>query len=487
VLSDFAPDGDSAHERPFHAQLDAHALTDLIEHLPVAVSVTILTPRRRVFANRLYRSIRLEGDGGVLEAQTPDTGDAASAPSLRGLRARVLQTGEIQRLSGIPGRSRSGGDAGHWDVEVRPFGCADGGIRGTVTLAIEATDRVNAQAEAAMRAREADYHTERLALAVEATELGLWEWHVQTGAVFWSARQKEIFGLPVAETPTYEDWLSALHPDDRDGVVAAVRSLMDPSSDGLLRLEHRVVHADGAVRRVMSRGRMLYETAADRRIPVRLLGTVLDITDRWQAEEERQLITRELHHRVKNLFAVAGGMVALTARSARTPEEMAETLQGRLDAMARAHELILPATKGVEAQPQQMSLDVLVRTILAPHVGEGHSRLDAHGLDIDIGPKAATGLTLVLHELATNAAKYGSLSVPEGQVRITCARQGGNVDLRWDEMGGPRLPQPPTTEGFGSKLSRRSITGQFGGEIMYEWRETGLGVRIRFPEDRLRV
>ncbi|HZH26218.1 MAG TPA: HWE histidine kinase domain-containing protein [Azospirillaceae bacterium] len=486
-MRDFAPDGDSANEQPFHKQLDAHALADLIEHLPIAVSVTIPTPHRRVLANRLYRSIHLEGDGGVTGTPVPDTGNGGSESNLRGLRARVLETGETHRLTGVPGRSRSGGNPGHWDVEIRPFRCADVGIRGTVTLAIDATDRVNAQAEAAMRAREADYHTERLALAVEATELGLWEWHVQTGAVFWSARQKEIFGLPLSQTPSYEDWLSALHPDDRDSVVAAVKSLMDPASDGLLRLEHRVVRADGTVRRVLGRGRMLYETVAGQQTPVRLLGTVLDITDRWQAEEERQLITRELHHRVKNLFAVAGGMVALTARSARTPDEMAQTLQGRLNAMAHAHELILPATKGVEAKPQQTSLDVLVRTILAPHVGEGHSRLDIQGLDIDIGPNAATGLTLVLHELATNAAKYGSLSVPEGQVRVTCARQDGSVELRWDEMGGPRLLHPPTEEGFGSKLSRRSITGQFGGEIVYEWRQTGLGVRIRFPENRLRT
>ena len=190
----------------------------------------------------------------------------------------------------------------------------------------------------------ADFHHERLELAVEATELGLWEWDIRTGELFWSERQRAIFGVAPQAALSYQSWSDALHPEDRDWVIALVRDLLVPGSTGRLQMEHRVVRPSGEVRWVFANGRLLYEGAE--RAPARLLGTVFDITDRKRAEEDRQLLLRELNHRVKNLFAVTSGLVALTARSAATPQEMGTALRGRIEALARAHDLLQPGHRG---------------------------------------------------------------------------------------------------------------------------------------------
>jgi PAS domain S-box-containing protein len=320
---------------------------------------------------------------------------------------------------------------------------------------------------------------------VEATELGLWEWNARTGETFWSDRQKEIFGLPKNEPATYEFWLSAIHPEDRERVMSSVGSLSDPRSGGQLHLDHRVVHRDGEIRWISSRGRMLYEVIDGELKPSRLLGTILDITDRRRGEEIRQLLVQELNHRVKNLFAMTNGMVALTARTAETPKQMAAALRGRIDALARAHELIRPAITGSEPTDEETSVDEIAQAILAPHVNQDSpAQMTLEGPAVRIGPKAATVLTLVLHELATNASKYGALSVPEGHLRITWMR-GAMLTLLWQEENGPPIPGTPRTEGFGSQLAHRSVTDQLGGTIAYDWRREGLQVRIDLPLNQL--
>jgi two-component sensor histidine kinase len=230
---------------------------------------------------------------------------------------------------------------------------------------------------------------------------------------------------------------------------------------------------------------MLYEIVDGRLQPARLLGTVLDITERRAAEDSRQLLVRELNHRVKNLFAVASSLVSLTARSATTPKEMAASLRGRLDALSRAHELIRPAVVDDEPRQQATSIAHLVDAVMAPHAGQDGGRLVAQGPSVPVGPHAATAVTLMLHELATNATKYGALSDPDGRIRITWMTDGTDAVVTWCEEGGPPVEEEPATTGFGSQLARKSVTGQLGGEVRYEWRRQGLQVTMRLPLDRL--
>jgi two-component sensor histidine kinase len=230
---------------------------------------------------------------------------------------------------------------------------------------------------------------------------------------------------------------------------------------------------------------MLYEIVEGRPQPARLLGTVLDITERREAEDSRQLLVRELNHRVKNLFAVASSLVSLTARDSMTPKEMATSLRGRLDALSRAHELIRPAIVEEEPRQQATSIAQLVDAVMAPHAGQDSQRLMAGGPSVPVGPHAATAVTLMLHELATNATKYGALSNPNGLIRISWMPGGTDVVVTWREEGGPPVEEEPATTGFGSQLARKSVTGQLGGDVHYEWRREGLQVTMRLPLERL--
>jgi PAS domain S-box-containing protein len=459
-------------------------LSELLENVPLAIAVTLGADQQFAFANRLFRSALAIPDKDIVGRTVPEVMGERYTPELWALREKVFQIGESQELKDHP-LVLTPGITTYWDIKFLPV--RDGGdqISGILALAAHVTERVRARGEAEIKAREVALHNERLALAVEATEMGLWEWNAQTGETFWSDRQKDIFGLPKDQPASYEFWYSAIHPEDREQVVSSVGSLSDPRSGGQIQVEHRVVRPDGEVRWILSRGRMLYEIVNGELKPARVLGTIIDITERRRNEEVRQLLVQELNHRVKNLFAMTSGMIALTARTAESPKQMAAALRGRIDALARAHELIRPAITGSEPTDGETSVDGIVQAILAPHISQGSpSPMTLEGPPVRIGPKAATILTLVLHELATNALKYGALSVPEGHLRISWVR-GVTLTLTWQEENGPAIQSVPGTEGFGSKLVRRSVTDQLGGAIAYDWRAEGLQVRIDLPLNQL--
>lgn len=211
-----------------------------------------------------------------------------------------------------------------------------------------------------------------------------------------------------------------------------------------------------------------------------------DITERKRFDQQRELLLKEMNHRVKNLFSLTSGMVSLSKRSAATIDEMATNVLGRLHALARAHELTLPSlTLEGDIAARATTLQNLLGSIVAPHIDPGGDRVTIRGLDVPVGGKAVTNLALLLHELTTNAAKYGALSSPSGHVDITCSTDDDNVLLTWVERGGPVLDGSPQNDGFGSMLARQAATGQFGGGITYEWHRDGLTVRLKMLLDRL--
>jgi two-component system, chemotaxis family, CheB/CheR fusion protein len=196
-----------------------------------------------------------------------------------------------------------------------------------------------------------------------------------------------------------------------------------------------------------------------------------------------------MSHRIKNVFALAGGVVGLSARSAATPEEMASAVRDRLAALARAHELTLPdLARGAERSNRATTLHTLVRAIVSPYVDpeQGHDeRVVVEGPDVPVGGSAVTSMALLLHELATNAAKHGALSLPAGRVDLGCSVEQDELRLRWQEHGGPPLDGPAAGEGFGSVLAQRTVSGQFGGRIDRDWRPEGLIVHLSLPLERL--
>jgi PAS domain S-box-containing protein len=215
-----------------------------------------------------------------------------------------------------------------------------------------------------------------------------------------------------------------------------------------------------------------------------------DITERKRAQEQQNLLIREMSHRVKNLFAVTSGLVALSARSARTPADLAEAVRERLGALARAHGLTRPGLlNGGEEPGQGTTLHALVQTIFAPYVDpdrvKGRGFFIITGPCLPIGGNAVTSIALVLHELATNAAKYGALSSLGGYIHIDWSVKKDELLLTWKEHGGPSLDGPAEHEGFGSSLVRRLVTGQFGGQLSYDWKPKGLIIRLSMPVERL--
>jgi len=210
-----------------------------------------------------------------------------------------------------------------------------------------------------------------------------------------------------------------------------------------------------------------------------------EIAERRQAEDERMIILRELNHRVKNLFAITAGMVSMTARTASSTQEMAQSLGGRLRALASAHELIRPAIASESQRPQDTRVSALVVRVLEPHLTDRARQLSLHGPDIAIGPGGATSLALALHEFATNAAKYGALSNDAGHIAISWHIESGDMLLTWIERGGPPVSGPPARNGFGTELARMSARGQLGGDLTLAWQPEGLVIQLRAQQERL--
>jgi two-component sensor histidine kinase len=202
--------------------------------------------------------------------------------------------------------------------------------------------------------------------------------------------------------------------------------------------------------------------------------------ERSREEEQRVLLMRELNHRVKNLFALTNAIITMSARSATTPKEMAEAVRGRLTALARAHDLVRPAL--VDAPDKESaSFRMILEDILKPYQQpDMPGRIRIKGDDIAVRAQAITNLALVLHELATNAAKYGALSMPEGHVEVSWERVGAALELCWEEQGGPSVT-PPVRSGFGTMLTQKSVEGQFRGAMQYDWAPAGLKVILSLP------
>lgn len=211
-----------------------------------------------------------------------------------------------------------------------------------------------------------------------------------------------------------------------------------------------------------------------------------EVERRRRAEERQHLLLREMDHRIKNLFAVVGSLVGLSTRSAATPSDLAAALTARLGALARSHDLTRAEVSG--GGDEATTMHALMRAILAPYgeFGEEGGRVAIEGPDAAVGNGAVTSFALLLHELATNAAKYGALSAPAGRVEIRCAEDAGRYRMTWTETGGPAVTPATEGDGFGTALARAAVEGQLGGAITRRWLPDGLVIELDVAADRLR-
>jgi PAS domain S-box-containing protein len=337
-------------------------------------------------------------------------------------------------------------------------------------------EMLNAQLEERVAARTAELEaqTERLrrseerrSIALSAGDMGSWEVDLATGHIEWDEGPYRIFGVdPAHFEPTVERIEAMMHPDDRKKSSVADLVALGGSR---FQVEFRLVRPNGEVRWCYGAGIILRDATGK---AVRVNGVTVDITDRKRAEERQVLLAREVDHRAKNTLAVVLSMLRLTR--APTTKDFIAAVEGRVHALAATHNL-LSATRWEGAD-----LGKIVEEEMAPYHANHRQRVITRGPAVVLLPATAQAMALALHELATNAAKYGALSTEAGTLSVTWRAEGEALVLDWTETGGPSTAEPARL-GFGLTIVRSSIEAQFRGGVSYDWRREGLRCTLSIP------
>lgn len=333
-------------------------------------------------------------------------------------------------------------------------------------LQIDVTDRHTMAAELVEQHR-------RLEVAVEAAGLGFWEWDVRAGKVAWSEQNKALYGLAPDAEVTVAGYLEMVHPEDRDEVRSAFLTAREKPDGGDYSIEHRTVLPTGEQRWILAHARVANDAPGEARLVV---GTSLDITERKAAEERRTLLMGELAHRAKNGIAVLMALVSQSARGQETVEGFQALIMSRLQAMAASQDLVT-ASGG-----RPVALSDVIGQALSPF---GRTRLDLDPAigDVTIRGEMAVGMGLLLHEMATNAVKYGALSNAKGRVAIALdLADEDRAAFTWRETGGPAVTLS-NTPGFGTRLLQQVLRPQ-GGKVTFAFEPDGFQARAEFPTVR---
>lgn len=338
-------------------------------------------------------------------------------------------------------------------------------------------ERMNAELEARVSARTAELEAstdqllqseQRRSLALVAGNMGSWDWDCRDGDCLWDDGQCRIFGVDHERfSVTPENVRTLVHPDDWTQLQAV--------SEQLFR-DHQPTQKEFRVKRPSGEIRWCLGTAAPTLDEfghvVRVSGVTVDITERKEGEERQALLAREVDHRAKNALALVQSIVRLTRAS--TVGNYSTAVEGRIKALSRAHTVLsLSRWHGAD-------LGGLVAEELAPYRIGDVDKVTTNGPNVMLEPSAAQSLALALHELVTNAAKYGALSSVSGRVAVKWELKPGALSLHWSETGGPAT-SPPASPGFGTRIITASVQGQLGGEVVFDWRPDGLQCRLSVP------
>ncbi len=330
--------------------------------------------------------------------------------------------------------------------------------------------------EAALAASE-----ERLELAVDGAELGLWDWDVRTGRVIFNERWASMLDYTLDELPQhFTTWQKLVHPDDLQMATDALGAHI--AGEGPYCVEHRMKTKAGDWKWVLTTGKVV-ERDIDGNA-VRAAGTHADIDESKRAARRQHRMMRELDHRVKNNLASVISIADCTLASVETLEDFRSAFVGRVSALSRLHQLLaVQRWDGVSLR------DLVTRTMEA-FTSRETGRVEITGPDMMLRPEAASPLCMSLHELSTNAAKYGALSTPEGRVRVSWERMVGDVGeeavrLDWIESGGPPVTEDAgAAPGTGTELLRGLVVYELGGSAEIDYLPEGVACRIDFPLDR---
>jgi PAS domain S-box-containing protein len=315
--------------------------------------------------------------------------------------------------------------------------------------------------------RQLQQSEDRRNLALAAGKMGSWDWDLVRGDCVWDEGQRRIFGAD----PDFEVTLSGLrklvHRDDWSVLYHALQHARRDA--GSRQIEFRIYRPDGGVAWCL--GTVAASTDAANRI-TRISGVTIDITDRKEAEERQLLLAREVDHRAKNALAVVHAIVSLTR--ADNIAQFVAAVEGRVQALARAHSLLS------ESRWRGANISDIIEEELAPYRAPHFDRVRISGTSLSLDPSTAQALALALHELATNAAKYGALSQPSGRLQVSWSLANARLELQWIERGGP-APGQVEPGGFGLRVIKASVEGQLDGKVEFDWRQDGLRCSLSVP------
>ncbi len=327
------------------------------------------------------------------------------------------------------------------------------------------------ESSAALRDSEA-----RLRTAAEAAQFGAHEHDVATDVTIRSPQLRRLLGAgEAAQKGSFESEIAFVHPDDQAAVRQRKQQIL-AGTQADYELEYRIQRPDGTVRWVMDRGQVSRGSDLKAR---RVLGVLIDISQMKAAEQRQRLLFDELNHRVKNTLAIVQSLAQQTLRVNPDPRAFAGTFGDRLAALARAHDLLM------QEAWQGTPLREIIATALAPFISQGRS-IDISGAAVTVPAGVTITLCLMLHELASNAAKFGALSVADGRLLISwtvaSAAAGEAVELAWIERNGP-VVVPPTRKGFGARLFAAGSL-QIDGRHELDYAPEGLRYRLSFAVPR---
>jgi PAS domain S-box-containing protein len=316
-------------------------------------------------------------------------------------------------------------------------------------------------AERRLALSEARYHEIAHGLPAAA-----WVSRASGGLEFINQAMADALGRP-RRALLGEGWLDAIDPDDR----AHLMRVRDEAraTHGSFHCEGRFRRADGSLRIIQLYGRPRFDARGEFRGHI---GIANDVTEAREFEERQQLLINELNHRVKNTLAMVQALVRQTLRDHQAAPDIERDVTERLIALAAAHDVLS------REQWKDAELSDVVGEVMAPYDHAGRVRM--RGPAARVSPKAAIALSMALHELATNAAKHGALSVAEGRVEVGWRREGDRIELDWRERDGPPVGAPKLT-GFGSLLLGRVLAAQLGRAAQIVYEPAGLTCHIQAP------
>ena len=312
--------------------------------------------------------------------------------------------------------------------------------------------------------------TQRIASIVESSDDAIVSKDLNGVIINWNQGAERIFGYTAEEVVGKP--ITILIPPDRHDE--------EPSILERIRRGERVEHFETVrMRKHGSRVDISLTISPVKNAEGKIIGAskiARDITERKRSEAQIAILAREAEHRAKNVLATVQATVHLTQSD--TPEGLKQAIEGRIQALANVHRLF------VESRWEGADLHGLAQEELAAYSPGRETRVQIDGPSVLLEPNAAQAIAVILYELATNAAKYGALSVPNGQVRTEWSHeQNGQLVLRWTEKGGPPV-EPPTRRGFGARVMENMVRGQFKGELKFDWHPEGLACEIVLPSVR---